>query len=59
VEIVVLTPGNVRAWTVTDANGKALRVPAGLAAGQRFVLNPGERIRLDYSSGPTWRWRGL
>ena len=59
VEIVVLAPGKVAGWTVTDAKGKTLTVPAGLAAGQRFVLNPGEKVKLDYSSAPTWRWRGL
>lgn len=59
VEIIVLAPGNVSSWTIADAKGTSQAVPAGLSAGQRFVLNPGEKIRFDYSQPPAWRWRGL
>ena len=59
VEVNVTSPGQVRQWTKADANGTILTFEAGLAAGQTFVLDPGDSVALDYSQAPRWRWKAL
>ena len=34
-------------------------ISAGLVPGQTIVLEPGERIKLEYAQAPTWRWKAL
>jgi hypothetical protein len=59
IEISVLTPGKVSAWTETDANGKSHEFKAGLAVGRRFIMDPGDKLKLSYSDAPTWVWKAL
>lgn len=59
VEVRILDPGQVTGWTQTDGNGTALTIPAGLIAGQSFILDPGDKIKFDYSKVPTWKWKAL
>ena len=59
VEVFILDPGAVTEWTLTDAAGTAQAIRAPLSAGQSFVLESGERIRLTYTSAPKWRWKAL
>ena len=87
VQIFILTPGRISAWTITEAARAPQPVPhnlslvdnlrhpprpappppaalsqticAGLYPGQTFILEPGDKIRLDYTEAPTWRWKAL
>lgn len=70
VEIIILTPGEVSDWTLTDAKGISQTISATLSAGQHFTLEPGDKIRFTYAPSykgctysykapPTWRWRAL
>lgn len=59
VEIIILKPGRVSDWTITDANGNAQEVKAKLSDGQDLVLEPGDKIRFTYTAVPAWRWRAL
>jgi hypothetical protein len=70
VEAIILTPGAVSEWTLTDAKGCSQTVTAALSAGERFLLEPGDAIEFDYPDAysgcaftyepaPTWKWRAL
>ncbi len=59
VEVRILTPGRVRIWSETTANGRSTEFAGPLFAGQSFVLNPGDRVRLDYTAAPTCRWKAI
>ena len=87
VQIFILKPGRISAWTLTAAACAPQPVPynlslvdnlrhpprpasepqaalsqtirAGLFAGQTLNLEPGDKIRLDYTEAPTWRWKAL
>ncbi len=59
VEVIILTPGNVTDWTLTDAREESQTVTGALRAGERFILQPGESISFTYATAPTWRWRAL
>jgi len=34
-------------------------ISAGLTPGQTIILEPGERIKLEYERAPRWRWKAL
>jgi len=59
VEVRILTPGRVRTWSETTADGRSAEFTGPLFAGQALVLNPGDRVRLDYTEAPTWRWKAI
>ncbi len=59
VEVRILTPGQVRTWSETTADGRSTEFAGPLFSGQSFVLNPGDRVRLDYTAAPTWRWKAI
>jgi hypothetical protein len=59
IEAIVLSSGHVTRWTLKDANGMAQVIPAGLSAGQRIVLEPGDAVSFDYAQAPTWKWRAM
>ena len=59
VEVRVLNPGQVNGWTQTDAKGTALVFSSGLITGQSFILDPGDKIKFDYSKAPSWKWKAL
>jgi hypothetical protein len=60
VEVRIIDPGDVKAWTETQGPESGWTEFKGpLAAGQSFVLNPGDAIRLDYTRAPTWRWKAI
>jgi hypothetical protein len=56
---MILTPGSVSSWRVKDSAGTAQTISTGLFAGQSIYLQPGESVRFDYSSPPTWVWRAI
>lgn len=58
-EIIILDPGEVREWVLSDAHGDSEGIRAPLRPGERFTLAPGESIRILYDRAPTWRWRSL
>lgn len=41
------------------AEGRSTEFVGQLFAGQSFVLNPGDRVRLDYTLAPSWRWKAI
>ena len=59
IQALILSPGNVSKWTLTDAKGSAQTIDAGLAAGQSLILEPGDRVRFAYTNAPTWKWKAL
>lgn len=59
VQITILTEGRVSDYTETDAAGKSQTVSGGLPRGQRFILEPGEKVRFTYSAAPIWKWKAL
>ena len=59
VEVFILTPGQVLDWTIVDAGGNAQTLAAGFSAGQTFLLEPGDKIKFNYTDAPTWRWRAF
>lgn len=58
VAVLIVRPGRVSSWTLTDAAGKSQSFAAPLAAGQSIRLEPGNRLTLTYAQAPTWRWQG-
>jgi len=59
VEVRILDPGQVSVWTQTDGNGIPLTISAALSAGQSYILDPGDKIKFDYTKAPTWKWKAL
>ncbi|MBI4582810.1 MAG: hypothetical protein HY717_02080 [Planctomycetes bacterium] len=59
VEVRIVSPGKVFEWTETDDGGRSRTFKGGLAAGQAFTLNPGDRVRFTYEEAPAWLWKGL
>ncbi len=59
VEVRIVTPGSVRGWSEKAVAGDWVEYRSGLAAGQSFVLNPGESVRLNYTVPHTWRWKPI
>jgi len=60
VGIIVVDPGSVNAWSLTDVYGANRRIEAPLNAGQSLSLHPGESVTLYYEGRrPRWVWRGL
>ncbi len=59
VEIMIVRPGSVTAWTLGDAEGNLQPFAAALQTGQSIRLAPGESIRFDYTESPQWRWRAV
>jgi hypothetical protein len=87
VQAMILHPGRVSAWTITDAGSTAQfmpynvslvdnltrpprpvtpprppasqTIPAGLTAGQTFLLEPGEQVSFIYAEAPAWRWKAV
>jgi hypothetical protein len=57
ISVLILTPGDVSSWTLTDAKGAAQRIQGGFSPGQCILLSPGERITVTYTKPPTWRWK--
>ena len=55
----ILTTGSVSSWQVMDSSGTYRTVSGGLQAGQSIYLEPGDSVRFDYSSIPTWAWRAI
>ena len=59
IEVNVVEPGQVKAWTKTDANGTAVDFTGSFFAGQTFLLDPGDSVTLHYAQPPTWRWKAM
>jgi hypothetical protein len=59
VEVRVIKPGRVSRWAETTADGRTTEIEGPFVAGQSFTLNPGDGVRLDYTSAPTWRWKAI
>jgi len=59
VEVFILSPGQVVDWTIVDGVGNAQTLSAGLFAGQTFLLEPGDKVKFNYTDAPTWRWRAF
>lgn len=59
IEVRILVPGKVTAWTETDASGNARAMPGGLHAGQALTLEPGDKLQFQYAEPPQWIWKGL
>ena len=64
VEVQIITTGNVTEWLKADSTGysgydNAQTFNGGFTVGQRIVLDPGFKLKLTYSTPPTWRWMGL
>ena len=59
VVVLILTEGSVSSWSIMDSDGNVVTVSAGLYAGQSMLLDPGDSIRMNYSSAPTWTWRAI
>lgn len=56
-EALIVKPGLVTAWTLTDAQGIAQAFSGPLTAGQAISLAPGDAVLFEYSQAPEWRWR--
>ncbi|MEX2112668.1 MAG: hypothetical protein WD845_05745 [Pirellulales bacterium] len=59
VEVRIVSPGHVTSWSEQTAGHKWQDFAAGLSAGQSFVLNPGDRVRFQFTQPPTWRWKAI
>ena len=64
VEVQILTSGNVTQWLKADSTGysgvsDSQTFNGGFTVGQRIVLDPGFKLKLTYSTPPTWRWMRL
>jgi hypothetical protein len=59
VGVRIVKPGSVQFWSAMAARGAWVEYLSGFAAGQSFVLNPGDRVRLTYTDLPTWRWKPI
>lgn len=59
VEVIILDPGCVHQWAIGDVNCEAQFVESAIAAGDRFILGPGDKILFSYAVAPEWRWRAL
>ncbi len=59
VEVRIVDPGSVDAWSEQPAGQAWSEFRTGLTAGQSFVLNPGDRVKFDYREAPTWRWKAV
>lgn len=57
--VTILSGGDVTNWQVTDANGNTDIITGALFAGQSILLEPGDKIRLTYTTPPTWSWRAI
>ena len=59
VEAFITEAGDVTEWRLADANGAERGFNAPLSVGQSFVLDPGDRVRIDYNTAPSWSWKAL
>lgn len=59
VEALIINPGAVTDWTLTDATGTAQTITAPLTPGQTFSLEPADQIQFNYTQPPTWRFKAL
>lgn len=59
VEVRILAPGGVKAWSQTDPAGRAQTFAAGFFVGQAFTLGPGDSVRLEYDQAPAWIWKAF
>ncbi len=59
IEILILDPGKVSSWILTDVSGDSQKIRSGLFPGQTVLLGRGESIRLSYTVAPKWRWRAF
>jgi hypothetical protein len=59
VEVRIVSSGQVERWSEQATGEPWLGFAGGLAAGQSFVLNPGDRVRFDYAQPPSWRWKAI
>lgn len=59
VEIMIILPGVVTAWTLGDTEGNQQQFEVALRAGQSIRLAPGESIQFSYAEAPHWRWRAV
>lgn len=57
VDVLVVSAGGVRAWTLGEASGASQRFEGGLTVGQSIRLAPGDSLTLEYDTPPAWRWR--
>jgi|GEM_PF-1070047 len=57
VDIIIVAPGEVSTWSLTDTRGATLHLEHGLRCGQQVTLQPGEVIGLTYVIAPQWRWK--
>jgi hypothetical protein len=59
VEVRIVDPGHVTAWSEQLAGQPWTEYSAGMTAGQSFILNPGDRVKLNYQQPPAWRWKAI
>jgi hypothetical protein len=59
VEVRITDAGAVHRWTERDDDGRSRTFDGPLAAGQSFILQPGDKIMFDYDRAPAWVWKGL
>jgi len=59
IEIMIVQPGNVSGWLLSDADGTRQPFDGTLRTGQSIRLAPGESIQFNYTDPPQWRWRAL
>ena len=59
VDIFILSAGEVREWTIADAEGNSQTLRAGLTSGQTFRLEPADSVAFTYQKRPAWRWKAV
>lgn len=59
VAVRILAPGKVDRWTEMSGSDPPLTFKGPLASGQTILLNPGDRVKFDYSEQPSWSWKAL
>ena len=59
VKVMVVSPGDVNGWALTDASGVLQSFEGNWIGGQCIEMAPGDSVSVDYSEAPKWRWRGL
>ena len=59
IEITILDAGTVTGWTKTDTGGIAQKINSELFPGQSIILDPGDKVRFNYTRSPAWKWKAL
>lgn len=59
VQVFITDPGELTGWTLEDAGGASQSLAGGFFAGQSFLLDPGDKVRADYTRRPQWKWKAM